>query len=217
MSLSGLRKLDERGVTFRSHIDGMTVALSPERAVEIQNLLGADIVMQLDECVKLPAERTDIERAMQLSLRWAERSKRAFEGMKDRALFGIVQGGDDRAILRGPVEGLLDRQHIGVARGLADELHHHVEAFERVVDQDVLLADGGETVAAVVADPFREARLEGRKLEVHPSILVTRSRNFSMARLHHGRPLASPWKPTWPPVSGITGSSHGLSDHLSSR
>ena len=62
-----------------------------------------------------------------------------------------------------------------------------------------------------------EARLEGRKLEVHPSILVTRSRNFSMARLHHGRPLASPWKPTWPPVSGITGSSHGLSDHLSSR
>src|SRR5580698_1080421 len=54
MSLSGLRKLDERGVTFRSHIDGITVALSPERAIEIQNLLGADIVMQLDECVKLP-------------------------------------------------------------------------------------------------------------------------------------------------------------------
>ncbi len=80
MSLSPLRKITEQGVTFRSHIDGATVELSPERAVEVQNLLGSDIVMQLDECVRLPAERDDIERAMKLSLRWAERCKRAFEG-----------------------------------------------------------------------------------------------------------------------------------------
>src|SRR5438874_10466466 len=73
MSLSQLRKLDETGVTFRSHIDGAMVALSPERAIEIQNLLGSDIVMQLDECLKLPATLPDIERAMLLSLRWAER------------------------------------------------------------------------------------------------------------------------------------------------
>ena len=71
MSLSELRKLDESGVTFRSHIDGAMVALSPERAIEIQNLLGSDIVMQLDECLKLPATRGEIERAMRLSLRWA--------------------------------------------------------------------------------------------------------------------------------------------------
>src|SRR5438105_2499177 len=96
MSLSQLRKLDETGVTFRSHIDGAMVALSPERAIEIQNLLGSDIVMQLDECLKLPATLPDIERAMLLSLRWAERCKRAFEGAAPgRALFGIVQGGDD--------------------------------------------------------------------------------------------------------------------------
>ncbi len=99
MSLSQLRKIDESAVTFRSHLDGQTHVLSPERAIEIQTLLGADIVMQLDECVRLPAERAAIERAMQLSLRWAERSRRAFTGSgQGRALFGIVQGGDDPAL-----------------------------------------------------------------------------------------------------------------------
>src|SRR3990172_5103452 len=101
MSLSELRKLDERGVTFRSHLDGAMVELTPERAIEIQALLGADISMQIDECLKLPAARDEIARAMQLSLRWAERSKRAFETVRGgRALFGIVQGGDD-LVLRG--------------------------------------------------------------------------------------------------------------------
>jgi queuine tRNA-ribosyltransferase len=95
MSLSELRKVDERAVTFRSHIDGAMVELSPERSIEVQRLLGADIAMQMDECVRLPAGASDIERAMKLSLRWAERSKRAFEGAQAGAmLFGIVQGGD---------------------------------------------------------------------------------------------------------------------------
>ncbi|HLH94629.1 MAG TPA: tRNA guanosine(34) transglycosylase Tgt [Xanthobacteraceae bacterium] len=96
MSLAGLRKIDERGVTFRSHLDGALVELTPERAVEIQLLLGSDIAMQLDECVKLPAPRADLDRAMRLSLRWAERSRNAFGAAPaGRALFGIVQGGDD--------------------------------------------------------------------------------------------------------------------------
>ena len=85
MSLAPLRKVTEAGVTFRSHVDGAMVELSPERAVEVQILLGADIAMQLDECVRLPAERADIERAMHLSLRWAERCKRAFEKAPRRA------------------------------------------------------------------------------------------------------------------------------------
>ena len=71
MSLAQLRKVSESAVTFRSHIDGAKVELSPERAIEVQLLLGSDIAMQLDECVRLPAGRDDIERAMQLSLRWA--------------------------------------------------------------------------------------------------------------------------------------------------
>src|ERR1700750_3157872 len=99
MSLSDLRKVSEKAVTFRSHIDGAKVELSPERSIEVQRLLGADIAMQMDECVRLPAERADIERAMRLSLRWAERSKRAFETAPDGyMLFGIVQGGDIREI-----------------------------------------------------------------------------------------------------------------------
>ena len=95
MSLAALRKVTEQGVTFRSHLDGALVELSPERATQVQILLGSDIAMQLDECVRLPAERAEIERAMRLSLRWAERCKRAFEAAAEgRALFGIVQGGD---------------------------------------------------------------------------------------------------------------------------
>jgi queuine tRNA-ribosyltransferase len=96
MSLAALRELGENAVIFRSHLDGALVELSPERAIEIQRLLGADISMQLDECTRLPAAHAELERAMRLSLRWAERSKRAFEGSPlGRALFGIVQGGDD--------------------------------------------------------------------------------------------------------------------------
>ena len=78
------------------------VELTPERAIEVQILLGSDIAMQLDECVRLPADRREIERAMELSLRWAERCKRAFEGAAEgRALFGIVQGGDDQKLRAG--------------------------------------------------------------------------------------------------------------------
>src|SRR3954470_16210910 len=118
MSLSQLRKLDESGVTFRSHVDGAMVSLTPERAVAVQNLLGADIVMQLDECLKLPATRAEMERAMRLSLRWAERCKRAFEGAAPgRALFGIVQGGDDPALRIESARALVDIGFPGCAIG----------------------------------------------------------------------------------------------------
>src|SRR5918994_3135834 len=78
MSLASLRKIDETGVTFQSHVDGTTHVLTPERSIEIQGLLGSDIQMQLDECVRLPAEHGAIEKAMHLSLRWAERCRIAF-------------------------------------------------------------------------------------------------------------------------------------------
>ena len=118
MSLSPLRKISEHGVTFRSHIDGATVDLTPERAVEVQLLLGSDIAMQLDECVRLPAERADIERATKLSLRWAERCKRAFESAPPgRALFGIVQGGDDPALREESARALVDIGFPGYAIG----------------------------------------------------------------------------------------------------
>jgi queuine tRNA-ribosyltransferase len=118
MSLAQLRKVGERAVTFRSHIDGMSVELSPERAIEVQRLLGSDIAMQLDECVRLPAERADIERAMQLSLRWAERSKRAFETAPDGfMLFGIAQGGDVPELRVASARGLVEIGFHGYAIG----------------------------------------------------------------------------------------------------
>jgi queuine tRNA-ribosyltransferase len=98
MSLAQLRKINEKGVTFRSHIDGAAYEMSPERSIEIQGLLDSDIQMQLDECTALPAKPKDIERAMELSLRWAERCKTAFGAQPGKAMFGIVQGGDDAAL-----------------------------------------------------------------------------------------------------------------------
>ncbi|MEO0920474.1 MAG: tRNA guanosine(34) transglycosylase Tgt, partial [Pseudomonadota bacterium] len=98
MSLSGLRKMEEAGVTFKSHIDGSTHHMSPERSIEIQTLLGSDIQMQLDECVALPAERDTVKAAMELSLRWAERSWKAFGSQAGKAMYGIVQGGDNTAL-----------------------------------------------------------------------------------------------------------------------
>lgn len=94
MSLSSLRKLNEQGVTFKSHVDGALYHMSPERSIEIQGLLDSDIQMQLDECVALPAEPGEIERAMEMSIRWAERCKVAFGNQPEKAMFGIVQGGD---------------------------------------------------------------------------------------------------------------------------
>jgi queuine tRNA-ribosyltransferase len=93
MSLSKLRKITEEGVRFNSHIDGSEHFLSPERAMEIQRLLGSDIQMVLDECPAFPAAEKDIEKSLALSMRWAARSKAAFGDQPGRACFGIVQGG----------------------------------------------------------------------------------------------------------------------------
>src|SRR3569623_1036450 len=106
MSLAKLRKLDVKGVTFRSHIDGSAHELTPERSIEIQTLLDSDIIMQLDECIPLPSNRKEMERAMELSLRWAQRSKDAFGHQPPRAQFGINQGGDDPELRSRSAAGL---------------------------------------------------------------------------------------------------------------
>ncbi len=98
MSLAKFRKLNESGVTFKSHLDGQKYELTPERCMEIQALLNSDIQMQLDECLRLPASKKEMRQSMERSLRWAERCKKSFLAQPDhhkRAVFGIVQGGDD--------------------------------------------------------------------------------------------------------------------------
>lgn len=93
MSLSGLRKMDGDGVTFRSHVDGSYHRLTPERSVEIQHLLGADVTMCFDECTPFPATHEQAATSMRLSMRWAARSRNAFVAREGHGLFGIVQGG----------------------------------------------------------------------------------------------------------------------------
>ncbi|MCL4105288.1 UNVERIFIED_CONTAM: hypothetical protein GTU68_055419 [Idotea baltica] len=92
MSLAGLRKLSEEGVKFKSHIDGSSHHLTPERSMEIQRLLGSDIVMCFDECTPFPVSEGDSQKSMELSMRWAKRSRDAFGDRPGHALFGIQQG-----------------------------------------------------------------------------------------------------------------------------
>jgi len=96
MSLAALRKMTEEGVRFSSHIDGSKHMLSPERSMEIQKLLGSDIVMCFDECPALPADEATVAKSMRLSMRWAQRSRDAFGDRPGHALFGIMQGGVTR-------------------------------------------------------------------------------------------------------------------------
>ncbi len=117
MSLAGLRKLDEEGVTFKSHIDGSKHALTPERSMEIQALLGSDIVMCFDECPALPAEDPEVARAMRLSMRWAERSKAAFGDRPGHALFGIMQGGVTQELREESAKALVEIGFDGYAIG----------------------------------------------------------------------------------------------------
>jgi queuine tRNA-ribosyltransferase len=124
MSLSKIRKVTEEAALFQSHLDGSRHVLSPERAIEIQCLLGSDIQMQLDQCIELPATHAETARAMELSLRWAERCKRAFASNLEsglaqpgQALFGIVQGGIEHDLRRRSAEALVGMDFPGYAVG----------------------------------------------------------------------------------------------------
>lgn len=117
MSLADLRKLTEKGVTFRSHIDGSKHELTPERSMEIQKLLGSDIVMCFDECPALPADEARVAASMQLSMRWAARSKEAFGDRPGHALFGIMQGGVTKDLREESAKALTDIGFDGYAIG----------------------------------------------------------------------------------------------------
>jgi queuine tRNA-ribosyltransferase len=187
MSLAPLRKVSEAGVTFRSHLDGAMVELTPERAVEVQILLGADIAMQLDECVRLPAEPADIERAMRLSLRWAERCKRAFESAPSgRALFGIVQGGDDgrlrEASVRALVELGFDGYAIGgLAVGESEEVMLHVVA----ATAPALPAERPRYLMGV-GTPSDVLNAIGRGIDMFDCVLPTRNGRHGLAFTRFG-------------------------------
>jgi queuine tRNA-ribosyltransferase len=119
MSLAKLRRITEDGVRFQSHLDGATVHLTPERAIEVQCLLGSDIQMVLDECTPFPATREQAKASLDLSMRWAERSKTAFQKMSvpGQALFGIVQGSVYTDLREESARALIDIGFPGYAVG----------------------------------------------------------------------------------------------------
>jgi queuine tRNA-ribosyltransferase len=117
MSLAGLRKMSEKGVTFKSHIDGSKHELTPERSMEIQKLLGSDIVMCFDECPALPATDAEVAESMRMSMRWAARSKDAFGDRPGHALFGIQQGGVTQDLRAESAEALRAIEFDGYAVG----------------------------------------------------------------------------------------------------
>lgn len=187
MSLSELRKLDENGVTFRSHLDGAMVSLTPERAIEVQTLLGADISMQLDECLKLPAKRDEIERAMRLSLRWAERSKKAFEAApKGRALFGIVQGGDDLALRAESARALVDTGFDGYAIGGLAVGEPQEVMLATVAQVTPLLPKEYPRYLMGVGTPDDLIEAVARGIDMFDCVLPTRNGRHGTAFTRHG-------------------------------
>ena len=137
-SLAAIRKVDEEGVRFRSHTDGRLLKLTPERSMEVQDLLGSDIAMVFDECIGLPAARPEAESAMRRSLRWAARSRMAFSGGEGRALFGIQQGGVESDLRAESARGLVNIGFDGYAIGGLAVGESQGERF-RILEETVLL------------------------------------------------------------------------------
>jgi len=186
MSMSALRRLEEKGVTFRSHLDGTMVELTPERAIEIQGLLGADISMQLDECIGLPAPRKEIARAMQLSLRWAERSKKAFGARSGRALFGIVQGGDDRVLRSESVRALIDIGFDGYAIGGMAVGESQEVMLKIVAETAPQLPQDKPRYLMGVGTPHDLLEAVARGIDMFDCVLPTRNGRHGMAFTRYG-------------------------------
>jgi len=187
MSLSSLRKLTEEHVVFRSHLDGAMHELSPERSIEIQALLGADISMQLDECLRLPASPEEIARAMELSLRWGERSKRAFESVRGgRALFGIVQGGDDIGLRQQSARALTGIGFDGYAiGGLA--VGEPQDVMLKVVEETApALPAGHPRYLMGVGTPHDLIEAVARGIDMFDCVLPTRNGRHGMAFTRFG-------------------------------
>jgi queuine tRNA-ribosyltransferase len=216
MSLAKLRKVTERAVTFRSHIDGASVELSPERAVEVQLLLGSNIAMQLDECVRLPAERADIERAMQLSLRWAERCRRVFETAPAGAmLFGIAQGGDMPELRRASARGLVDIGFHGYAIGGLAVGEPQSVMLAMIEEVAPLLPEDRPRYLMGVGTPEDILESVARGIDMFDCVLPTRNGRHGLAFTRFGpvnlrnarhaddpRPLDE--ANSWPPTRGYS-------------
>ena len=186
MSLAELRKLNEEGVTFKSHIDGSRHVLSPERSMEIQKLLGSDIVMCFDECPALPAPYERISESMQLSMRWAKRSRDAFGDRPGYGLFGIQQGGLEHDLRAKSAEILQSIEFDGYAiGGLA--VGEGQEAMFQVLDfAPDMLPDDKPRYLMGVGKPSDIVGAVKRGIDMMDCVLPSRSGRTGQAFTHRG-------------------------------
>ena len=187
MSLSKLRKLTEKGVTFRSHIDGAAYEMPPESSIEIQGLLDSDIQMQLDECVALPAKPKDIERAMELSLRWAERCKAAFGDQPGKAMFGIVQGGDSAEMRVRSAQALKAMELKGYAVGGLAVGEPQTVMLEVVAATAAVLPAGRPRYLMGVGTPDDLLGAIARGVDMFDCVMPTRAGRHGLAYTRRGK------------------------------
>ena len=186
MSLAELRKLSEGGVTFKSHIDGSQHILSPERSMDIQKMLGSDIVMCFDECPALPSSHERISDSMRLSMRWAQRSRDAFGDRPGHALFGIQQGGLDQDLRAESAEILRSIEFDGYALGGLAVGEGQEEMF-RVLDfaPDMLPIDKPRYLMGV-GKPSDIVGAVKRGVDMMDCVLPSRSGRTGQAFTHRG-------------------------------
>jgi queuine tRNA-ribosyltransferase len=187
MSLAKLRKLDENGVTFQSHIDGSKHTLTPERSIAIQGLLGSDIQMQFDECIRLPASDAEVERAMQLSLRWAARSKAAFGTQPNHALFGIVQGGTTPTLRRTSAEALTAMGFDGYAIGGLAVGEPQAAMLETIEATVPFLPTSSPRYLMGVGTPDDILESVARGIDMFDCVMPTRAGRHGLAYTRHGK------------------------------
>ncbi|MFZ1103098.1 MAG: tRNA guanosine(34) transglycosylase Tgt, partial [Hyphomicrobiaceae bacterium] len=188
MSLARLRRITDAGVTFQSHIDGSRHELTPERAVEIQCLLGSDIQMQLDECVALPASCAEIERAVERSLAWAARAKHAFAESLEKglakpgqALFGIVQGGIDAGLRRRSAEALVAMDLPGYGIGGLAVGETHAAMIETLALTARLLPPGKPRYLMGVGTPIDLIEAVAQGADMFDCVMPTRAGRHGLA------------------------------------
>jgi queuine tRNA-ribosyltransferase len=194
MSLKELRSIDEQGATFKSPIDGSRHVLTPERAIEIQCLLGSDIQMQLDECIELPAEHREVERAMALSLRWAERSRTEFQSQQERgrahegqAMFGIVQGGTYVDLRRRSAEALVAMDLPGYAIGGLAVGEGHDAMIATLAETTPLLPGHKPRYLMGVGTPKDLIAAVAQGVDMFDCVLPTRNGRHGLAFTWDGR------------------------------
>ena len=189
MSLAKLRKLSEEGVTFQSHIDGSKHLLSPERSIEIQCLLGADIQMVFDECTPYPCKPGEAESSMELSLRWAERSKTAFSryGAPGQALFGIVQGSVYPELRARSAAALVEMDFYGYAVGGLAIGEGHDVMLETLARTTPLLPKDKPRYLMGVGTPLDLVEAVARGIDMFDCVMPTRSGRHGQAFTWEGK------------------------------